>query len=199
MADGCRPANNKGKTAVGGGRSGVSVDARTRCLLDERRSVALEGLSRGGLIIFNWAAKNPDKVASIYADAAVCDFKSWPGGKGRGEGSKPNWAECLKAYGLTEEEAMPYKGNPIDDLQALAKAGIPLLHVCGDADKIVPIEENTRIVERRYKELGGSIQVIVKPGVGHHPHSLKDPRPIVEFVLQHSSPPRPRQSSVQKK
>jgi len=26
-------------------------------------------------------------------------------------------------------------------------------------------------------KLGGPIVVIVKPGVGHHPHSLKDPRP----------------------
>ena len=25
--------------------------------------------------------------------------------------------------------------------------------------------------------------VILKPGVGHHPHSLEDPRPIVDFIL----------------
>ncbi len=37
----------------------------------------LEGFSRGGLFAFNWAARNPDKVAAIYADAPVCDFKSW--------------------------------------------------------------------------------------------------------------------------
>jgi len=42
---------------------------------------ALEGMSRGGLIVFNWASENPDKVSCIYADAPVCDFKSWPGGK----------------------------------------------------------------------------------------------------------------------
>ena len=47
---------------------------------------ALEGMSRGGLIIYNWAAANPDKVACIYGDAPVCDFKSWPGGKGKGKG-----------------------------------------------------------------------------------------------------------------
>ena len=29
----------------------------------------------------------------------------------------------------------------------------------------------------------GPIEVIHKPGIGHHPHSLKDPKPIVEFVL----------------
>ena len=45
------------------------------------KKVALIGLSRGGLYCYNWAAANPDKVACLYADAAVCDFKSWPGGK----------------------------------------------------------------------------------------------------------------------
>jgi hypothetical protein len=28
--------------------------------------------------------------------------------------------------------------------------------------------------------------VILKPGVGHHPHSLKDPAPVVEFLLRHA-------------
>jgi pimeloyl-ACP methyl ester carboxylesterase len=146
---------------------------------------ALEGMSRGGLIVFNWAAVNPDKTACIYADAPVCDFKSWPGGKGRGRGSRGDWANCLKVYGLSEEQALAYKHNPIDNLGPLAKAGVPLLHVCGDADDVVPIEENTGIVEKRYRALGGHIRVIVKPGVGHHPHSLKDPAPIVEFIAEH--------------
>ena len=48
---------------------------------------ALEGLSRGGLIIYNWAIANPGKVACLYADAPVCDIRSWPGGKGLGPGS----------------------------------------------------------------------------------------------------------------
>ena len=150
------------------------------------RQPALEGMSRGGLIIYNWAAANPGKVACIYGDAPVCDFKSWPGGKGNGKGSPGSWMQCLQAYGLTEAEGLAYKGNPIDRLKPLATAGVPLLHVVGDADVVVPVEENTAIIEARYKELGGSIQVIHKPGVGHHPHSLKDPAPIVTFVLKHT-------------
>ncbi len=51
------------------------------------RKVSLVGLSRGGLYCYNWAAANPDKVACIYGDAPVCDFKSWPGGKGTAKGS----------------------------------------------------------------------------------------------------------------
>ncbi len=147
------------------------------------KKAALEGMSRGGLIIYNWAAANPEKVSCIYADAPVCDFKSWPAGKGRGKGSPEDWQKCLKAYGVTEEEALAYPYNPIDNLESLAKANIPLLHVHGDADEIVPLEENTRIVEERYKAMGGSIIVIVKPGVGHT-HGLDDPTPIVDFILK---------------
>jgi hypothetical protein len=36
-------------------------------------------MSRGGLIIYNCAVANPEKVAAIYGDAPVMDFKSWPG------------------------------------------------------------------------------------------------------------------------
>jgi pimeloyl-ACP methyl ester carboxylesterase len=81
---------------------------------------------------------------------------------------------------------MAYQFNPVDNLAPLAKADVPLLHVVGDADDVVPLAENTAVVERRYKQLGGQITVIVKKGVGHHPHSLKDPAPIVDFVLQHT-------------
>ena len=52
---------------------------------------ALEGMSRGGLIVFNWAKVNPGKVSCIYGDAPVCDFKSWPGGKGDGAGGGGAW------------------------------------------------------------------------------------------------------------
>lgn len=144
---------------------------------------ALEGMSRGGLIIYNWAKKNPDKVSCIYGDAPVCDINSWPGGKGAGKGSPKTWEQCLKVYGLTEAEALTAKVNPVDGLAPLAAARIPLLNVVGDADDVVPVKENTAILEARYKKLGGPIEVIHKPGVGHHPHSLKDPKLIVDFVL----------------
>ena len=149
--------------------------------------VVLEGMSRGGLIVYNWAAANPEKVAAIYADAPVMDFKSWPGGKGTGKGVAAAWRVCLKAYGLTEAEALAYQGNPLDNLTPLAKAGIPIIHVVGDTDDIVPVAENTAIAQARYQKLGGVFEVIHKPDVGHHPHSLKDPQPIVDFVLKHTS------------
>jgi pimeloyl-ACP methyl ester carboxylesterase len=151
------------------------------------RMVVLEGFSRGGLYAYNFAAKYPGRVAAIYGDAPVCDFKSWPGGKGKGPGSKSDWESLLKCYDFkNEKEAMDYKLNPVDNLRVLAKAKIPILHVIGGADEVVPVSENSDLVESRYKALDGIIQVISKPGGLHHPHSLADPTPIVEFLRKYS-------------
>ena len=66
----------------------------------------LEGMSRGGLFIFNFAAKHPDKVTAIYGDNPVCNFLSWPGGI-NGKLSKVDYDRCLKAYGITVAGAKP--------------------------------------------------------------------------------------------
>lgn len=152
------------------------------------KKVVLEGFSRGGLFSMNWAARNPQSVACIYNDAPVCDFKSWPGGRGKGKGSPADWERMKAAYGFkSDEEALNYKQNPVDNLAPLAKAKIAILHVCGADDEVVPMDENSLLVEKRYKELGGSFTLISKPNCGHHPHSLPDPTPIVQFVLKHSN------------
>lgn len=147
----------------------------------------LIGISRGGLYAYRFASENPERVSVIYGDAAVADFKSWPGGKGKGKGSAADWTALIKLYGFKDEaEALAYSGNPIDQLAPLAKAKIALIHVVGDADDVVPGDENAAVIETRYKALGGEIQVIHKPGVGHHPHGLDDPTPVVDFILKHT-------------
>lgn len=156
------------------------------------RKAALVGLSRGGLYCYNWAIANPDRVACLYGDAPVCDFKSWPGGRGIGKRSERDWKLVLEQYGFrSEREALAYPGNPVDRLAPLAEAGVPLLHVFGDADDVVPWEENTKVVADRYQKLGGAITLIRKPGVKHHPHGLEDSTPIVEFIERHALPPSP--------
>ncbi len=147
------------------------------------RLCVLEGFSRGGLYAFNWGERNPKKTAAIYADAPVCDFKSWPAGKGKGKGSPDDWKRLLAIYGLTEEQAMRYKGNPVDTLTNLAKNQVPILCVSKTEDTVVPIAENTDRLEKRYQSLGGPIKVIRGHG-DHHPHSLKEPAQITDFILE---------------
>ena len=127
---------------------------------------ALVGLSRGGLYCYNWAAAHPDKVACIYGDAPVCDFKSWPGGFRKGKRSDRDWRLVLERYGFASDaEAKAYAKNPIDNLAPLTVANVPLLHVFGDADELIPWDENTGVVAERYAKLCGSIQLIRKPSV----------------------------------
>lgn len=148
--------------------------------------VVLEGFSRGGLFSLNWGTRHPERVACIYNDAPVCDMRSWPGGLGNGPGSKDDWQRCLTVYGLSEAAAKEYPGHPVDHTGPLARGRVPLLHVCGDADEVVPFAENTRLFAERLRAQGGSIFVIAKPGVKHHPHSLVNPAAIVNFVLAHT-------------
>jgi len=140
----------------------------------------LEGFSRGGFFTLNWAANNPKKVACIYVDAPVCNINSWPRNK-----DNERWAEFLNTYNITESQADSIKCSPIDFATELAQSGIPILSVCGDADVTVPFSENTLLLSERMQKAGGKMEIIIKKGVDHHPHSLSDSTPIVDFILKH--------------
>lgn len=149
---------------------------------------AITGLSRGGLYAANFAIAHPHHVSCLYLDAAVLDIKSWPGATGKAKRSPEEFARLLHVYGLADEAAVrAYPGSPVDNLAPLAKAHVALLNVYGDADDTVPWQENTGLVEPRYKALGGDITLICKPGGNHHPHGLTDPTPIVDFIVKHAT------------
>ena len=152
---------------------------------------ALMGLSREGLSIARWAAANPGKVTCLYMDKAVCDFKSWPGGKlGVGKGSPPDWESLLKLYGFkSEAEALAYDQNPIDLAPKLVAAKVAILYLAGESDEGVPYSENGARMEQEYKRLGGMFELILHPGEGHHPHGSPDPKPVVDFIERHAEPP----------
>ncbi|MNO12798.1 Alpha/beta hydrolase family protein [compost metagenome] len=152
----------------------------------------LFGFSRGGLYALRYAALYPDRVAALYLDAPVVDIRSWPGGQGAGRGAPEEWRDCLAAYGIAQAASSPAEGarrageeteRLLAGLAAPARAGVPVLLVSGDADLDVPFEENGAVLERVYQAHGGTVTAILKPGGGHHPHSLPDVTPIVEFVL----------------
>lgn len=149
------------------------------------KKVVLEGMSRGGLIVYNWAEKNPEKVAAVYVDAPVLDGQSWPGGLGKGKGSDSDWEAFKKVYYLkSDKDISNFKGNPIHKIKSIAKGGYPMMHVCGASDEVVPVAENTKLFEEGIKAHGGVIEAIYKEGIGHHPHSLENPSPIVDFILR---------------
>ena len=74
------------------------------------------------------------------------------------------------------------KTPPLDNLAPLAKAGVPLFHVCGSLDPWLATQ--TRVVEKRYKELGGPITVVINEGEGHYPLAAKERQPVVDFIVK---------------
>lgn len=150
------------------------------------RKAVMEGMSRGAVYVYNWAAENPDKVAAVYVDNPVLDLCSWPGSQLRKQLSKRDeWETFRKDYGFTSDSAaINFKGSPLYKTKEIVKGGYPMLHVLADADTDVPPGENTLPFEAKIKALKGNITVMHKPGFAHHPHSFPDPTPIVDFILK---------------
>lgn len=145
----------------------------------------LFGFSRGGLYAVNYAAAYPESVSVLYLDAPVLNILSWPAGLGSGEGDTACWEQCLAIYEITQGQALSFRGNPIDKADRIAACKIPVISVVGCADTVVPYEENMKIFAERFTKAGGTLEIIEKPNVGHHPHSLENPQAICEFILKY--------------
>lgn len=119
---------------------------------------ALLARSRGGLMLYSWAAENPHSVACIAGIYPVCNLASYPG-----------LAKASGAYELSEAElrAQLTEHNPIDRLAPLARAAVPIFHIHGDSDAVVPLADNSAELRRRYEQLGGSMVLETVAGKGH--------------------------------
>jgi len=149
------------------------------------KKAAMEGMSRGAVYVYNWAAANPGKVACAYVDNPVLDMKTWPGARENAALYKNEHEQFMKDYGLkSDEDVQNFKGSPVDKVKQIVKGGYPNLILCADADEAVSPQTNTLTFERKIKELDGDITVYHKPGFKHHPHSLPNPKVIVDFVLK---------------
>lgn len=154
--------------------------------------VALEGVSRGGLYVYNWAKRNPDKVSCIYAEAPVCDPRSWPGGKGKSKGSEKDWALWLKLYGLDEAGTAQFTDIPLNNLEGLASFKVPIFHAVSLDDKLVPNAENSDLLIQKYMQLGGPVHVYTmtrgKQNLEGHHFPIEHPNRIADFIFDNSVP-----------
>lgn len=131
--------------------------------------------SRGGLMLYNWAAENPRSVSGIAGIYPVCNLASYPGIE-----------RACGAYNLTAEVLATdlNRYNPIDRLAPLAEAQVPVFHIHGDQDTVVPLTENSGLLAERYRELGGHIDLEVVAGQGHNMwDGWFQSETLVEFVL----------------
>jgi hypothetical protein len=73
------------------------------------------------------------------------------------------------------------KAAPLDNLAPLAKAGVPIMLVCGGLD---PCVGESRAAEERYKQVGGKINVVIREGEGHVLAGARDTTAVVEFITR---------------
>lgn len=134
--------------------------------------------SRGGLMLYNWAVEHPSSVACVAGIYPVCNFVSWPGIE-----------RACGAYGMTAEQlsAKLAEHNPVERIEPLAKAKVPIFHIHGDVDAVVPLEKNSALLAERYRQFGGEVTLVVPKGQGHNYWTgFFQCKELVDFVIAHA-------------
>jgi len=134
--------------------------------------------SRGGLMHYNWAVENSDSVAGVAGIYPVCNLRSYPG-----------LDKACGAYEMSEAElaASLAQHNPVDRIAPLAQANVPIFHLHGDHDEVVPLEENSAALAGNYRKHGGDMKLVVIAGQGHN----RDPQwfestALINFVISYA-------------
>lgn len=151
----------------------------------KQRGIAV-GMSCGGLISATLAEKYPELIDVLYLDAPVMNILSLAGLGDMKEPSVDSFRrEIFDTYNLAPSSLVSFRGSPIDNMQPLIDHKIPVIMLYGNMDKVVIYLENGKVLEDFYRANSGTIKVIRKSMVGHHPHGLADPTPIIEWVEAH--------------
>jgi pimeloyl-ACP methyl ester carboxylesterase len=148
------------------------------------RKAYMIGQSNGGLITYGYAFRHPDHVARVLGICPATDFTSWPGlDKICGA-----FAPAGLAYNLNKAEMQTRikEFNPIENVSPLVKAGIKVYHIHGTNDTVVPIDPNSTEFAKRYKALGGDIQVEIVQDGGHGGpiKSFFESKAALDFLLK---------------
>lgn len=169
------------------GETYASPEARERFWLFYRESsarfrlaekVCLLAQSRGGLNHYLFAAQHPEAVRCIAGIYPVMDLRSYPG-----------LPKAAAAYRISPDELATRlaENNPVDRLEPLARARIPLFHLHGDRDKLVPLAVNSAAAAERYRALGGEMTVVTVTGKGHEEApEFFESSVLLEFLLRHT-------------
>jgi alpha-beta hydrolase superfamily lysophospholipase len=120
--------------------------------------------SRGGLMVYDWAEENPERVKCIAGIYPVVNLNSWP------PPGSDDEAHAAAAYGMAVDEFRQRRLSlsPIGNIAPLAKSGVSILHLHGDHDALVPLEANSLELSKLYRQYpGAAIELVVIPGKGH--------------------------------
>lgn len=117
-------------------------------------------------------AKDSTDRESSAVQAVACffpptDFANWsePGDDGVGVNKTAQFKPAFGPRSDTAEERQKYS-KEISPIEFVRSNMPPILIVHGDADRLVPLYQ-AQIFEKRVKELGSPIKLVVKPGKDH--------------------------------
>ena len=74
------------------------------------------------------------------------------------------------------------KTSPLENLAPLAKVGVPLIHLCDKSDPW--FDDHTRVVEQRYKELGGQLTIVTNANDSGAPLASAERERVVDFIIK---------------
>lgn len=133
--------------------------------------------NRDSLSLKDWDAVYQVLVRSGYSAKPVLEGAGGAGGQAFGWAvHHPDKVSCI----YTENPVLRTSFSPeqpMDGLEALARANVPILAVCGRLDPAYNDQ-----LEKKYKALGGNIKVWVKEGQGHYPLGPDDATPLVNLI-----------------
>ena len=137
--------------------------------------------SRGGLMLYAWAIEHPKKVACIAGIYPLTNLESFRAALASRPGVEAVREQITKNHG---------EGPWVDfgkEVRPLAKRGVPILHVHGKADDVVPLESNSGALANAYREHGGEATLIALEGLGHEVcDGFFKNDALVAFVIQHA-------------
>ncbi|MBR6471868.1 MAG: alpha/beta fold hydrolase [Victivallales bacterium] len=161
--------------------------------------VNLIGMSWGGFFSLRYAETYPQDVCAIYLDAPVCDAAD------PSQSAEHRSYSIREAWQMTDDEIRQSPLNPLNNVQPIVDAKIPIYAATGEDDQVVSVWHNFNILEERLKAAKPDLTIehhdawATSPGLtyadltivrrdawGHHPHGF-DIEGIEDLTFFHQS------------
>lgn len=142
----------------------------------DRKRVGIHGGSAGGYNVLQSLVWHPDVFAGGVCYCGVSDVKALEEGTHKLESHYLQGLLYAPGMSDAEKTELDHERSPLWQAERITA---PLLLLHGDADTVVPIEQSFEI-ERRVKENGGVVRMVVAPGDGHQFHMQASRRLALE-------------------
>lgn len=134
--------------------------------LADRTRIGIHGGSAGGYNVLQSLVWHPDVFAAGVCYCGVSDVAALAEGTHKLESHYNDGLLYEPGMSLEERRARDVERSPVWHAERITA---PLVLCHGDADTVVPIAQSYEI-ERRVRERGGVVEMVVAPGDGHMFH-----------------------------